>query len=43
MILGKPVPRDAWLFSYVVPVEEADTEEAFLQEHLWLSPEERSR
>lgn len=38
MILGKPVPRDRSLLSYVVPANEADTEETFLQQNLWLSP-----
>ena len=37
MILGTSVPRDACLFSYVVPTDEADSEEAFLQQNLWLS------
>ena len=37
MNLGKPVPRDACLFSYVLPTNEADTEEAFLRKNLWLS------
>ncbi len=37
MILGRLVPRDKSLFSYVVPAQEADTEEMFLQQHLWLS------
>ena len=37
IILGRPAPRDACLFSYVIPSDEADTEEAFLQQNLWLS------
>ena len=37
MNLGKSVPRDACLFSYIIPTNEADTEEAFLQQNLWLS------
>ena len=36
MILGRPVTRDRCLFSYLMPAGEADTEEAFLQERLWL-------
>lgn len=38
MILGRPVPRERSLLSYVLPANEADTEEAFLQQTLWLSP-----
>ncbi len=41
--LGKSVPRDACLFSYVVPANEADAEEVFLQQNLWLSCDDRSR
>ena len=37
MILGTPVPRDKCLISYVLPADDADTEEAFLQQSLWLS------
>ncbi len=37
MILGRPVPRDRSLLSYVLPANEADTEETFLQQNLWLS------
>ncbi len=37
MIFGTSVPRDRSLFSYVVPSKEADQEEAFLQNNLWLS------
>ena len=43
IILGRPAPRDACLFSYVVPAKEADTEEAFLKQNLWLSHEDGSR
>ena len=43
LILGSPAPRDACLFSYLVPAEEADTEEVFLQQNLWLSHEDSSR
>lgn len=42
MILGESVPRDACLFSYVVPAGEADAEEGFLQEKLWLSRDDGS-
>ncbi len=37
MNLGKSVPRDACLLSYVVPASEADVEEAFLRKNLWLA------
>lgn len=43
MILGMSVPGDRCLFSYVVPANEADAEEAFLQQNLWLSRDDRSR
>lgn len=43
MNLGKSVPRDACLISYVIPADEADTEESFLQKNLWLSPTDRHR
>lgn len=43
MNIGKSVPRDACLFSYVVPANEADTEEAFLKGNLWLSRDDGSR
>ena len=36
-IFGRPAPREKSLFSYLVPAKEADTEEAFLQQQLWLS------
>ncbi|NKC14854.1 MAG: hypothetical protein GKR94_22525 [Gammaproteobacteria bacterium] len=42
MILGRSVPRDRCLFSYVVPANEADEEEAFLQQNLWLSQDDSS-
>lgn len=38
LILGRPVTRDRSLISYTLPANEADTEEAFLQQNLWLSP-----
>ena len=37
MILGKSIPSDGCLFSYLLPIEEADAEETFLKENLWLS------
>ena len=37
MIFGRPVPRKKSLFSYVIPAKEADTEEMFLQQNMWLS------
>lgn len=37
MIFGWPVSREKSLFSYVIPAKEADTEEMFLQQNLWLS------
>ena len=43
MNLGTSVPPDACLFSYVVPANEADAEEAFLQQNLWLSRDDGSR
>ena len=43
MNLGNSVPRDACLFSYVIPSNEADAEESFLQQNLWLSPDDGSR
>lgn len=43
MILGKSVPSDGCLLSYLLPVEEADAEEAFLQEDLWLSLADHAR
>ena len=43
MILGRPVPRDRCLVSYVVPASESDAEETFLQQTLWLSHSDSSR
>ena len=37
MNVGKSVPRDACLLSYVVPSKEADAEEEFLRQNLWLA------
>ena len=42
MILGRPVPRDRCLFSYLLPADEADAEESFLQKSLWLSRSEQA-
>ena len=36
MIFGYPVPRENCLISYWLPAAEAETEERFLQERLWL-------
>ena len=43
MILGRPVPRDRCLVSYVVPASESDAEDAFLQRTLWLLHTDTSR
>ena len=40
--LGESVPRDACLFSYVVPNNEAVAEEKFLQKELWLALDDDS-
>lgn len=37
MIFGRSVPRESSLISYWLPIDEANTEERFLQERLWLS------
>ena len=37
MIFGWPVPSEKSLFSYVIPAREAETEEMFLQQNMWLS------
>lgn len=37
MILGRPIPREKSLISYRLPADEAETEERFLQERLWLT------
>ena len=42
MILGRPVPRERCLFSYLLPTDEADAEESFLQKSLWLSRSEQA-
>jgi hypothetical protein len=38
VIFGKGVPRENCLFSYLVAPHEADAEERFLRERVWLSP-----
>ena len=43
MILGRSVPRHKCLLSYILPANEAETEEALLQQTLWLSPSDHSR
>ena len=35
-ITGRPVPAEKCLFSYFIPDREADAEETFLQQRLWL-------
>lgn len=40
-ILGRSSPTDACLVSYLLPDKELGTEERFLQQNLWLSPDER--
>lgn len=37
-IVGRPVTREKCLFSYEVPEREAETEEAFIKNQLWLEP-----
>jgi len=41
-VLGRPVPREKCLFSYWIPQRELASEEAFLQERLWLSPRDKA-
>ena len=43
MIFGRPAPRDRCLLSYVLPANEADAEEDFLQKNLWLSRDDSPR
>ena len=43
MMLGRPIPPDSCLISYVVPTDESESEEAFLRQHLWLVPHDSSR
>ena len=38
MILGRPSSPEQSLMSYWIPISEAESEEHFLQEQLWLSP-----
>ena len=42
MILGRPVPRKSSLISYQLPYTEAEAEESFLKERLWLSRSQNS-
>lgn len=42
MLFGQAVPRENSLISYVLPVSEAETEERFLSEGLWLQPTDDS-
>lgn len=42
MILGRSVPQERSLISYILPSSEAETEEQYLQQMLWLSPTEDS-
>jgi hypothetical protein len=42
MIFGQAMPRENSLMSYRLPYAEAQTEERFLRERLWLSPTEDS-
>lgn len=42
MILGQPARRDRCLFSYILPADESDGEEAFLRQNLWLAPDDDS-
>ena len=37
MIIGRPILPDRSLMSFRLPATEAETEERFLQERLWLS------
>lgn len=41
-VLGRPAPREKCLFSYWIPERELVSEEAFLQERLWLAPRDKS-
>ncbi|MDO8589231.1 MAG: hypothetical protein Q7T82_19565 [Armatimonadota bacterium] len=41
-VLGRPASREKCLFSYWIPDRELASEEAFLQERLWLSPRDKS-
>lgn len=42
LIFGNSMPRERSLLSYLVPNGQAETEEAFLRNRLWLSPTEDS-
>ena len=38
MIFGRSVPKEKGLFSYILPLKEAEKEEQYLQESLWVFP-----
>jgi len=42
MIFGRGVPRESSLMSFILPAAEAETEERFLRDRLWLSPTDDS-
>ncbi len=42
MIFGRSVPRERSLLSYLLPADQAGTEEQFLRDMLWLVPSEDS-
>lgn len=42
MLIGRSVPPDECLLSYVIPANEADAEEEFLKKNLWLSLDDES-
>lgn len=42
MLIGRSVPPDECLLSYVIPENEADAEEEFLKKNLWLSLDDES-
>ena len=43
MVVGKSVPRERCLLSYLVPSKEAEAEEEFLRNRLWLSRTDESQ
>lgn len=43
MIFGQPVPRANCLMSYVLPVSQAEAEEEFIKQRLWLARTDDSR
>lgn len=42
MIFGRSVPRESSLMSFILPAAEAEPEEQFLRDRLWLSPTDDS-